>query len=132
VALAAFFYVLRGAGWHYGEMLAKADPAYLQATTACLAAIVVAQIVNVFVCRHPRASALRFSLWENPLLLAGLAMEVALILAIVYTPAGNLLFGTYPLAAAVWLFIMPLALAFGVLEELRKRVLRGRAHPPSG
>ena len=132
VALAAFFFVLRQAGWHYGEELARNAPIYLEATTACLAAIVAAQVVNVFVCRHPHASALRFKLSDNPLLLAGLAMEIALILAIVYTPVGNMLFGTHPLAAQVWLYILPLTLAFGVLEELRKRFMRKSGDPASG
>ena len=34
------------------------DPLYLQATTACLSAIVVMQIVNVFLCRSHRTSIL--------------------------------------------------------------------------
>src|SRR4029453_3190151 len=46
-ALAAFLFVLRGAGWSYGERLAQDDPLYLRATTACLSAIIVMQIVNV-------------------------------------------------------------------------------------
>ena len=50
----AYWFVLRTGGWHYGEMLAAHDPLYLQATTACLSAIVVMQIVNVFLCRSDR------------------------------------------------------------------------------
>ena len=124
LALAAFFYVLDHGGWHYGEPLSKLDALYLLATTACLAAIVMAQIVNVFVCRHPRESALRFTLTSNPLLLIGLTAEIALILAIVYTPLGNLLFGTRPLALDAWLLMIPLALGFGLLEEFRKWLVR--------
>ena len=52
-AMAVFFFVLDAAGWQYGETLATNDPLYLQATTACLAAIVMTQVVNVFLCRHP-------------------------------------------------------------------------------
>ena len=61
----------------------------------------MAQVVNVFLCRHPEESALRFRLADNPLLLAGIA-EIALIVAIVYTPVGNAAFGTRPLAAEPW------------------------------
>ena len=61
-----------------GELPGRADPLYLQATTACLSTIVVMQVANVFVCRHPQESALRFSLTENPLLLLGLAVELGL------------------------------------------------------
>jgi sodium/potassium-transporting ATPase subunit alpha len=129
-AMTAFFFVLYGDGWTYGEVLGPPDPLYLRATTACLAAIVVAQVVNVFVCRHPQESALRFGLRSNPLLLAGVAVEIALILLIVYTPFGNAAFGTAPLPARAWGLMILLALAFGLLEELRKRLLSRRAWSP--
>ena len=119
-AMAAFFFVLRGGGWHYGVPLGTHDPLYLQATTACLAAIVVAQVVNVFACRHPRESLLRFGFRTNPLLLVGVGAEIALLLLIVYTPPGNAAFGTAPLATQPWLLMILLAMAFGLLEELRK------------
>ena len=50
-AMTAFFFVLTGAGWTYGRTMAPNDPVYLSATTACLSAIIVMQIVNVFLCR---------------------------------------------------------------------------------
>ena len=130
VALGGFFLVLHLAGWQYGEMLATTDPLYLQATTACLAAIVVSQMVNVFVCRHPRESALRFSLTENPLLLLGLAVELGLLLLIVYTPPGNRIFATRAFDSGVWAVLVLLALGFGVLEELRKYVVRRGSRSP--
>ena len=34
-AMAAFFYVLDGGGWRYGEPLAASAPLYVTATTAC-------------------------------------------------------------------------------------------------
>jgi magnesium-transporting ATPase (P-type) len=125
-AMAAFFFVLDGGGWRYGEELASTAPLYAQATTACLAAIVVMQIVNAFLCRHERRSALAFGLGSNRLLLWGIAVEVALIVAIVYTPCGQALFGTAPLPVAVWLFVLPFGVAMAALEELRKAVARAR------
>jgi sodium/potassium-transporting ATPase subunit alpha len=124
VALAAFFFVLHLGGWQYGEFLATVDPLYRQATTACLAAIVVAQMVNVFLCRHPRVAAIDFPLTQNPLLLLGLGIELALILAIVYTPPGNEIFATQAFAPAAWGLMVVLALAFAVLEETRKYLVR--------
>ena len=129
-AMTAFFFVLRQGGWQYGEALAKGDPLYLQATTACLAAIVVAQVVNVFVCRHPQESALRFGFATNPLLLLGLAVEITLIVLIVYTPFGNAAFGTAPLPAQAWELMIGLGLSFGLLEELRKWFRRRRPPMP--
>ena len=119
-AMALFFIVLAGHGWEYGQMLAPDDPIYLQATTACLLGIVLAQVANLFVCRHPQLPFWRFPLFENRLLLLGLAVELGLIAAIVYTGLGNLLFGTAPLPASVWLTGTAFAIALATVEEGRK------------
>ena len=130
-AMSAYWFVLRHGGWHFGEQLAAHDPLYLQATTACLSAIIVMQIANVFLCRSDRRSAFAFGLFSNKLILAGLATEILLIALIDYTPWGNALFGTAPIPLAVWLFIIPFALAMLALEELRKRLLRACPDGPA-
>ncbi len=122
-ALTAFFLVLGASGWVYGDMPASDDPAYLQATTACFAAIVVAQMVNLFLCRHPERSALRIP-WRNPLLGWGLAIEAVLLLLIVYALPLQRLFGTAPFAPGIWPILLLLALGIGLLEELRKAIVR--------
>jgi len=128
-AMAVFFFVLDAAGWQYGTDLDRNDPLYLQATSACLATIVVMQMMNVFLCRHPLKSSLSFGLLSNPYILMGLAAELALILFIIYTPAGNWLFGTAPVGVEVWLLALAGAALMWVLEEARKawqrRVLAG-------
>jgi len=124
-ALAAFFFVLADRGWSYGESLARSDPAYLQATTACLVAIVVMQIVNVFLCRSPTASVLTPGALDNRLILAGVLAELALMVLIVKTDLGNALFGTAPIPVEAWLFALPFGLAMLVAEETRKALVRG-------
>jgi len=123
-AMAVFFFVLDAAGWRYGEMLGKTDALYLQATSACLLAIVVTQVANLYACRHPLKSSLSFSLLGNPLILVGIAAELGLILLIIYTPAGNWLFGTAAVGAEVWLLAAAFAAAMWLLEEVRKAWLR--------
>ena len=123
-AMAVFFFVLDAAGWKYGETLARTAPLYQQATTACLATIVMTQVMNVFLCRHPLKSARSFGLFSNPLILLGIVAELGLLLFIVYTPAGNWLFGTAPVGADVWLFAVTLAMLMGIVEEARKAWLR--------
>jgi len=130
IALAAFFHVLDQAGWQYGEALARQDPLYLQATAACLAAIVMAQMANLFLCRDSRQSGLRPGLSANPLLGWGIALELGLILLIVYTPWGNALFGTAPLPGTVWLYVLPFVVGMGAAEETRKGLVR-RMVPPA-
>lgn len=122
--------MLGAGGWRYGTTLAGNDPLYLQATTACLVAIVLAQLANLFVCRHPLLPAWQFRAGANPLLLVGIAVEIGLLLVIVYTPAGNALFGTAPLPLTVWLHALPYALLLFAAEELRKALWRRRAARP--
>jgi calcium-translocating P-type ATPase len=119
-AMAVFFFVLDKAGWHYGITLDKADLLYLQATSACLATIVVMQMMNVFLCRHPFKSSLSFGLISNPYILVGLMAELGVILFIIYTPSGNWLFGTAPIGANIWLLALACAVLMWVMEELRK------------
>ena len=125
-AMAAFFFVLHGAGWKYGESLAAHDPVYLQATTACLSTIVVMQIVNVFLCRSAARSIFSTGLLGNPLIILGVISEIAILLLINYTPWGNSLLGTGPLGEKVWAFIIPFGAGMLILEELRKWLARKR------
>ncbi len=129
-AMAAFFFILRAAGWQYGESLATSDPLYRQATTACLSAIIVMQIVNVFLCRSATRSAFAVGFLGNPMILWGVVLEIALILLIVYTPWGQVIFGTAPIAGQAWLFMVPFAAGLFMLEELRKWLVR-RTWAPS-
>ena len=123
-AMGAFFFVLHGAGWVFGQTLSADDPVYLRATTACLIAIVVMQIVNVFLCRSTTRSVVSTGLFGNAWIGWGVASEVALVVLIVYTPLGNLIFGTAPIPGNVWLFVAPFAVTMLALEELRKWLVR--------
>jgi calcium-translocating P-type ATPase len=125
-AMAAFFFVLRHGGWSYGQELAWNDPLYLQSTTACLSAIIIMQVANVFICRSDRESAFSFGLFSNPFILWGIAAEIGLILLIDYTPWGNLIFKTASIPAGVWLFVIPFAIGMLVLDEVRKGFARRR------
>jgi calcium-translocating P-type ATPase len=124
LAMAAFFFVLYAGGWRYGE--AAGGMLYREATTACLAGIVVAQVVNVFLCRHPRRSLFAVGLGGNRLLWAGVVVELALLGWIVYTPSGNWLFGTARLRFDAWLYMLPGALLLLLAEEARKGLVRRR------
>jgi len=130
-AMAVFFFVLQAAGWQYGVALDRAAPLYLEATSACLATIVVMQMMNVVLCRHPFRSTFSFGFFGNPYILLGLAAELGVILFIIYTDTGNWLFGTAPVGIEVWLLAAAGAFAMWLLEELRKagwrRVLARRS-----
>ena len=124
--MAAFFFVLSAAGWHWGMPLAAHDLLYRQATTACLTAIVLMQVMNVHLCRSRRRSITSQPLFENRLIWAGIVAEIVLILLINYTGLGNALFGTAPIAYGAWVFVLPFALTMLLLEEARKAIVRRR------
>jgi sodium/potassium-transporting ATPase subunit alpha len=124
-AMCAYGFVLHRGGWEYGQLLPARDPLYLQATTACLSAIVVMQIANVFLCRDSRQPLFSRGLAGNRLILIGVAAEIAIILLIDYTPWGNAVFNTAPINPSVWLFFLPFAIAMIAIEETRKWICRG-------
>jgi sodium/potassium-transporting ATPase subunit alpha len=129
-AMTAFFFVLTQGGWQWGEPLSSADPLYRRSTAACLTAIVVMQMVNVYLCRSDRRSVLARPRLGNRLILGGLVVELGLILLIDYTTIGNAVFGAAPIPASAWLLMVPFAAAMLVLEEGRK-LLAHRLLPAS-
>lgn len=122
--LFGFFYVLYGGGWQWGEMLPPGEPLYMQATTACLTAIIITQVGNLFACRSMTESVLRVGFFSNRLIFAGIAAELALLLFIVYSPWGNTVFSTAPIALNVWLLLVPFAFILFAAEETRKFLAR--------
>jgi len=124
IAMAAFHFVLHGGGWRYGRALGMDDPLYQRGTTACFSAIVVLQIVNVFLCRSSTRSIFTTGPFGNRLIWGGVIVEIALVALIDYTSLGNDVFGTVPIGARVWLFILPFAALMLVAEEVRKWIMR--------
>jgi sodium/potassium-transporting ATPase subunit alpha len=122
--MSLFWAVLRSGGWVMGTPLSRQDPLYHQATSACLAATVLMQVVNVFVCRSERESIasphLKFNIW----IVSGVAIELLLIGIIVYAPLAQRIFATAAFGSWVWIATLPFCLAMLLAEETRKWVLR--------
>ncbi|MDO9307478.1 MAG: HAD-IC family P-type ATPase, partial [Deltaproteobacteria bacterium] len=125
--MSAYFYVLHAGGWSWSQPLATTSTLYMQATTACLAGIIMTQIANVFACRSPNISIFTLGIFSNRLVLAGIASELLLAAFIIYTPLGNSLFACAPIAASVWLLLIPFAILLIVIDETRKYFVRRSA-----
>ncbi len=123
-AMAAYFFVLLGGGWRFGQGLAADDPLYLRATTACLSAIIVMQIANVWICRSSVRSVFSTGLFDNQLIAWGVALEIVLASIINYTLLGQRLLDTAPVPAGLWPLLIGCALAMLAVEELRKSIVR--------
>ncbi len=123
-----FFWVLYDGGWTKGTALPPTDALYLQATTACLTAIIITQIGNVFACRSSRESVFTKGFFSNRLIFVGIMAEVLILLLIIYQPFGNKIFGTAPISLKVWLILMPFGIGLLTAEELRKFYVRTHGH----
>jgi sodium/potassium-transporting ATPase subunit alpha len=124
---AAYAFVLADGGWTPGVELARTDPLYGRAIAAFFAAVVICQVANVLVWRTTRESVFAKGLLRNRAVVAGVALELALLYGIVETGVGHAVFGTASLPAAAWLVPVPAALAMLGLAELRKALRRARA-----
>lgn len=119
-----FFYVMYEGGWHWGTMLQPDNILYMQATTACLTAIVISQAGNVFACRSSGESVFGLGLLTNRMIFMGIGFELCLQLFIVYTPWGNSIFSSAPISLHIWLILLPFAFLLFFADELRKTLTR--------
>jgi len=136
--LAGFFSVWWGAGYSLadlqritsGLLTHSVDPAlmalYQLATTMALVCIVAGQDGNVFACRSERSSIFRLGFFSNPWIWLGIAVEWALMLAIIYLPPLARVFETAPLTPVMWISLLIWPILLLGAEEVRKEVLRRR------
>lgn len=124
LGMAAFFWFLHQQGWTWAAPLDWSDLRYHQATTVTFAAIVVAQVANVFACRSEQVSVFRLGLFTNPFILWGIAVECSLLALIVYTAIGNAVLGTAPLPLWIWPPLIAGASLLLLADEARKRIAR--------
>lgn len=66
----------------------------------------------------------RERVFSNKRIPAGIVTELAVILPIDYTEAGNAIFGTAPLPWRALAVVVPIAIGMLLLEEWRKLIIR--------
>ena len=134
LSLSGYLIVLWLAGWHSGLALESSNPVYMTATTMTLAGIVACQIGNAFACRSESESIWRLGFSTNRMLLAGIAIEILLLLTLIYVPPLRTVFGLAPLAPAHWLLLMTFGPLLLLFEECRKALKRrlGSFDPVNG
>ena len=123
-SLALFFWVLTAGGWQWGQDLGPADPLYRSATGIALASILLMQIGNLFGRRSRFGSGIDRQAFRNPLLVAGILIEIVFAWAILYFPPVQHVLGTGPVPlyvyAVAWLGA---PLIFG-LDFARKQIAK--------
>ena len=114
------------AGWQPFEPLPESGTIYVQATAMAYAGIVAGQVGAGLAFRTNRLSVFAIGLFSNRFLVAGIAFEIALLLAFLYLPPLQGIFHTEPIDPRAWLL---LAVWPGVVlgaEEVRKALVRRR------
>ena len=124
--MACFFFAYGLAGWRPWEPLADEGTLYYEATAMTMAGIVMGQVGAGLGWRTNIRSSVSIGLLSNRLLVVGIAVEVAMIFLLAYTPGLERIFHMAPLGPWHWLFLLLWPpLIFGA-EEARKAVLRAR------
>jgi calcium-translocating P-type ATPase len=133
LVMGAYLLTLWRAGWHPGDPTGPGTAlhhAYLQATTVTFAGIVACQIGTAFAARTERASLVAIGLRSNPLLLWGIAFELAFTAAVIYVPLLQNVFGTAALGWSHLALIAPFPIVVWAADELARWVSRRRAPAP--
>ncbi len=128
VSLAAFVMTFVATGWRPGDSFPEGQ-IFLAASGAAFTAIVLGQAANAFACRSTVRPAWRVPLRSNPLLLGGVAAELAmLVLFLYFPPLADLLGQAGPtwVGFAVALVALP---AVVLVDALHKHVIRSHRLP---
>jgi Ca2+-transporting ATPase len=111
-------------GWYFGQSLAANSDVYIKGVTMTFAGIVVAQAGNVLACRTSKQSLLKSSLSKNKWIIVGIISQLSILALLVYVPLMQQVFGTTALGLTDWLYLLLLAVAVIVAEEIRKFLSR--------
>jgi magnesium-transporting ATPase (P-type) len=114
----AFGAVLTALGWQLGTV--PPPSTLLAASGAAFAAVVIGQAANGLACRSDRAWAFAPGWWSNRLLLAGIAVELVLLAALLYVEPVALLLGQAPPPPIGWVLALLTAPALIAVDALHK------------
>ncbi len=103
---------------------------YLLAITVFHAGVVTAQIGNAFACRTETDRGHHLGWISNRFLLGGIAVEIGIILALIYVPALADIFNHAPLPPVYWVVLGSYGLILYSLDWIRKSILRRIRHVP--
>lgn len=96
------------------------------AQTAAVTIVVMYQLFHVVTCRSLLTSIFRIAPFSNPFLALSIAVSLVARFGFVYWPPMRRLFGTVPLPAGYWIYIISTSLFAVLVIEIAKSVVRRR------
>ncbi|HEX3014485.1 MAG TPA: cation-translocating P-type ATPase C-terminal domain-containing protein, partial [Methanobacterium sp.] len=100
------------------------NPLYIKATTIVFVGIVMGQIGNLLTIQTTRTSVFKIGVFKNNWIIRGIIFEVVIVLAILYIPQLQGIFGTAPLELIEWLYVIAFIPIMFFADELRKYLIR--------
>jgi Ca2+-transporting ATPase len=86
--------------------------------------VVATQVGAVFACRTDRTSIFEIGFFSNRLVLVGIAVELILLMTLVYAPFMQAVFNTAPLGPLEWAYVLAWTPVILLADEGRKAGLR--------
>jgi Ca2+-transporting ATPase len=96
------------------------------AQTVAFVTLSVSELFRAYTARSERYSLWQMGFFSNRFMQVAVASSLLILLAIVYVPALDPIFGTTPLSGRDWLMIFPLTLLPAIAAEITKKVQFGR------
>jgi magnesium-transporting ATPase (P-type) len=118
--------ILLGGAFGLFEQAIQTGHTVDQARAVAANVIVFGEIFFLFNCRSLRRPSWQSGLRTNPILFGGVAVMIGLQMLFTYVPTMNRLFGTAPIGARTWLWIIGVALLVHVVMEVEKWIRRQR------
>jgi magnesium-transporting ATPase (P-type) len=81
---------------------------------------------NLLACQTSRTSVFSLGIFRNKWIIRGILFTATVLLAIMYLPPLQSIFGTTPLGVWEWIYILSFIPIMLLVEELRKYVARQR------
>ena len=103
------------------------DPNLPMWQTVAFATLTLSELIRAFTARSERISVFKLGFFSNKTMNMAVIFSIAVVIAVIYVPFLQVIFGTVPLAAVDWLWIVPFAVLASIAAEVTKIYLRGRA-----
>jgi magnesium-transporting ATPase (P-type) len=127
LVLGGFFYVLLDSNWSPGADVSSSSPlhdTYIRATTMTFAGIVACQIGTALAARTERASLRSVGFFSNRFLLWAILSEIPFLVALIYLPPLQAVFGTASLDPVELAILAAFPVVVWGADEIRRAHLR--------